>query len=299
MGESNNLNDTGKTNIFSKIFGGIHMTWPKTIISAAAAAVLTALIVILPVFSGTSFENIGVCFEFWVMAALFIVLNCEKPLEAALKTFVFFLISQPLIYLFQVPFYSEGWAIFKFYKYWFIWTLLTIPGGYIAWYVKKQNWLSVIIYGVAEGLLAVEFGASNGHFVELTLGFPHQLIACIFILFEMILFAVLLFKGEKRLVSILAGLLMTAGMLVFTTDLFFTHSTVADFYPSAEGPYTIVSIDDNVEVVSTEDNEIKVRLTEYGEYEIVFEDASGNTWTQHITFDSTMVSYEEEEQNNK
>ncbi len=41
--------------------------------------------------------------------------------------FFFFLISQPLIYLLQVPFSSMGFELFIYYKYWFIWTLLTIP----------------------------------------------------------------------------------------------------------------------------------------------------------------------------
>ena len=37
----------------------------------------------------------------------------RQPLICAAKVFVFFLISQPLIYLFQVPFSQDGWGLFR------------------------------------------------------------------------------------------------------------------------------------------------------------------------------------------
>ena len=61
--------------------------------------------------------------------AMYIILNCDSPLEAGKKTFIFFLISQPLIYLVQVPFSWLHWAIFVYYPTWGILTLFTFPGA--------------------------------------------------------------------------------------------------------------------------------------------------------------------------
>lgn len=80
-------------------------------------------------------------------ASPIVITNCKKPTEAALKVFVFFLISQPLIYLLESPF--VGLEVFYYYPRWFIYTLLTLPGGYVAWYITKRNWLSAVILSVA------------------------------------------------------------------------------------------------------------------------------------------------------
>jgi hypothetical protein len=107
----------------------------------------------------SSFHEIAVHLEAWVLFAILIIVNCEKPLEAALKTFVFFLISQPLVYLLQVPFTWMGWQIFQFYPYWGFVTVLTLPGAFIGWFIKKDNLLSGLILSVMLVLLVLQ-GAS-------------------------------------------------------------------------------------------------------------------------------------------
>ena len=67
----------------------------------------------------------GVSFESWIFFTVIIMANCyrqedtkdgsffekiRQPLICAAKVFVFFLISQPLIYLFEVPF-SEAFRV--------------------------------------------------------------------------------------------------------------------------------------------------------------------------------------------
>ena len=101
-----------------KLFGGIKMTWPRLILFAVISGIVTALIALL-VPEGNSVKQIAVTFEVWIVLAIIIVVNCEKPLEAACRTFVYFLISQPLVYLIQVPFNSMGWGLFGYYRYWF------------------------------------------------------------------------------------------------------------------------------------------------------------------------------------
>lgn len=55
----------------------------------------------------------GETLEAWVFFAVIIIANAKSSLDSALKTFVFFLISQPLIYLLQVPFTWQGWGSFS------------------------------------------------------------------------------------------------------------------------------------------------------------------------------------------
>ena len=122
-----------------KLYGGINLTWSGVILYAVGAAVLTTVFLVLPIFQGTSFARMGETLEAWVFFAVIIIANAKSPLDSALKTFVFFLISQPLIYLLQVPFTWQGWGIFQYYKHWFILTLCTFPAAYIGWYIKKKN----------------------------------------------------------------------------------------------------------------------------------------------------------------
>ena len=120
--------------MLKKIFGELKMSWVTVLILAVISGVYTALMAML-VPDNCSFHDIAVTMEVWILLAIIIITNCEKPLEAAAKTFVFFLISQPLVYLIQVPFSPMGWGIFGYYRYWFIVTLLTFPGAFIGWFI--------------------------------------------------------------------------------------------------------------------------------------------------------------------
>lgn len=103
---------------FDRIFGGIDLMWLKVIIFAAASGVVTGIIMALPLPEFISFRNIGTCFEMWICLAIAVISNCRKPVEAGLKTFVFFLVSQPLVYLVQVPFSRLGFGLFSYYPQW-------------------------------------------------------------------------------------------------------------------------------------------------------------------------------------
>ena len=141
-----------------KLFLQTDMGWLRVILFAAASAVVTALFLLIPALKGTSLENIGVYPESWLLFAILIIMNCKKPLEAGSKTFVFFLLSQPLIYLLQVPFSPLGWQLFQYYPRWFLITLLCFPGGIVAWYVKKDHFLSSLILAAACALSGVLLG---------------------------------------------------------------------------------------------------------------------------------------------
>ncbi|MBQ1586316.1 pilus assembly protein N-terminal domain-containing protein [Ruminococcus sp.] len=168
-----------------KLFGGLNMSWPVVIIFAVATAVVTAVFLIVPVFQNTSFIRMGETMEAWVLFAIIIMSNCKKPLESALKTFVFFLISQPLIYLLQVPFSEMGFGLFMYYKYWAIWTVLTFPMAFVGWFITKRNWLSLLI--LSPILFLLMFTSVNS-FMFTFRHFPHQLITALFCLAQIVLY---------------------------------------------------------------------------------------------------------------
>ena len=116
--------------VLQKIFGGLNITWPRVIILAVILGVYTAIVSLL-VPDGNSFHDIAVMPEWWILPAILIIVNTKTPLDSALKVFVFFLISQPLVYLVEVPFSPNGWDLFKYYPYWFKITLCTFPAAFI------------------------------------------------------------------------------------------------------------------------------------------------------------------------
>ena len=167
---------------FQLIFGGLNITWPKLIIISVILGVYTAIVAML-VPDGNSFHDIAVTVEWWILPAMLIILNSKKPLEAAQKTFVFFLVSQPLVYLVQVPFSYMGWGLFGYYKYWFVLTLLTFPAAFLVWYVKKDKWYSGIILSLVT-IVLIYMG--TGYAKNIITNFPNHLLSIIYC-FEILL----------------------------------------------------------------------------------------------------------------
>lgn len=193
-----------------RLFGNLKMSWSKVILFAIAAAVLTTVFLMLPVFKNTSFERMGVHLEAWIFFAVIIMSNCVRPLESALKTFVFFLISQPLIYLFQVPFSSMGFGLFQYYPHWFMLTLMTFPAAYAGWYIRKKNWLSLLILlpvlVFLTQICVSSFQFAFGHF-------PYRLVTAVFCLLQVVLY-LYAFTSDRRQ-KLLGFLVPLALILVF------------------------------------------------------------------------------------
>ena len=184
------------------------MTWKRVILFAIGVAVFTATMLVIPFTIHTSLSNPGTYLESWILFALIIIMNCNKPLEAGLKTFVFFLISQPLIYLLQVPFSSLGWQIFMFYPQWGLLTLLAFPGAMIAWLIKKDNVLSAIILSFATMYLTFQ----GIYFMcEMLNFFPHNLLSFIYCFVLIFVFILVLLKNKRN--RIIAFSLTGIGLL--------------------------------------------------------------------------------------
>ena len=256
-----------------KLYGGLNMSWMAVILFAVATAVLTAVFLIVPIFKNTSFERMGVTLEAWIFFAVIIMANCKKPLESALKTFVFFLLSQPLIYLLQVPFSSLGWGIFGFYRYWFIWTLLTFPMAFVGWYIGRKNWLSLLILMPALCLLTSDY---VGAFRETIAHFPHLLITALFCLGQVLIY-LYAFTSDKwqKLVGFLVPLAIVIVMLLVTPRVDIGMIDTLPDEPSFSSQATVTVEDASVADVSLtipEEGRVQINAHKYGTTAVTIKD---------------------------
>ena len=84
-----------------KLFGEIDLNWKKLIILSIIMGIYPGIVAMIPVLKDTSITDLTVTFEVWIFFGIFIIMNSKSAKESALMCFVFFLISQPLIYLTQ------------------------------------------------------------------------------------------------------------------------------------------------------------------------------------------------------
>lgn len=199
-----------------KLFGKLNMSWLTVAIFAAITGIYSGLVMLVPALKETSFQDIGISYEWWLIFAVIVVVNCNKWWDAALKCFVFFLLSQPICYLVQIPFSAEmtfNMAFHYYYPFWFVMTLLTIPGGLVAYFCKKQNALGAVILGLGNTIQAI-MAVSYTKLAFVT-DFPHHLITfivCIVSIFVMT-FSIQTEK-KNRIISIAIPVVLTAAIFV-------------------------------------------------------------------------------------
>ena len=195
-----------------KLFGGINITWPKLIISAVIAGALTAVIAMIPQLHYTSLHSITTTFEVWILFGIIIIMNSKSNLDAALKCFVFFLISQPLVYLIQVPFSPMGWQLFTYYPYWFIWTLFCFPMGFVGYFMKKGKWWG---YLILLPMIALTAMAYNTYFLYFLFYMPRYILVCLFCVCAMILYPVIIFEDKRiKIVGAAIGIVIVIALTV-------------------------------------------------------------------------------------
>ena len=194
-----------------KLFGGLNLTWPRLLLAAVLAGVYTAAMALIPALAHTSFHTIAETFEVWVLFGILIIMNSRSNLDAALKCFVFFLISQPLVYLIQVPFSTLGWSLFSYYPYWLVWTVLCLPMGWIGYYMKKGKWWGYPILLPMIGLTAASY---RSWFASFLFYRPRYLLICLFCACGMILYPAAIFSDRRiRTVGAAVG---AAGVIILT-----------------------------------------------------------------------------------
>ena len=204
-------------NILKKLFGELNLTLKKVILFAIISGIYTAIMAMLPIFSNTSFHDIAVSFEVWILFGIIIITNSKSPKDSAFKCFIFFLISQPIVYLLQVPFNSEGFHIFRYYKYWFIWTILTLPMGYIGYYIKKNKWYSLFI------LIPILLFLGSHYYEylkQLIYDFPYHLLTVLFCLITLIIYPIFIFNNKKLNIS---GFIISILIIIVFSIMAFTY----------------------------------------------------------------------------
>ncbi len=242
-----------------KLFGGIDLTWKKLIIFAVTAGIYTGVMAALPITKDTSFADISITFEWWVLFGIIIIVNSKTPLDSALKCFVFFLISQPLVYLVQVPFNAYGWGIFRYYPGWLVWTLCTIPMGFIGHFMKKEKWWSLVILVPMLAFVGYHYYGFLGEAVSF---FPNHLLSAVFCAATMIIYPLYIFRERwLRLAGVIisAVIIAAASVLSVSAGRSWYNTTILVENGSME-----VSFDDSY-TVSLEDES-------YGNVYIVYEE---------------------------
>ena len=203
-----------------KIFGEINLTWKKVILYAIVIGVAVGLLNSVPMLKDTTVTDIATVFDFWILCGILIIMNSKSNLESALKCFVFFLISQPLIYLCEVPFNDLGWDLFVYYKPWFIWTLLCFPMGYIGYYIKKDKWYGLLI--LLPIMILLGMGLSST-ITNIKYSFPRHLINTLFVVASFIIYPLFLFSNKKlKYIGISLSVII---MLIFGIKPLLTPST--------------------------------------------------------------------------
>lgn len=255
------------------------MSWAKVIILAVFSAVLTAALNLIPALNDTSFQDIAVNPEAWILFAMLIIMNCETRWEAVFKTFIFFLISQPLIYLIEAVFGDVGFEVFQYYRYWFFVTLLTIPGAAIAFQVKKGGWPGAVVLSVAIaflGCMAVRY------FRSVTLFFPHHLISMIFCL-ALAVMMILLFIEMRKPRFFALGILAAAIIVSLVVTKPVRNHTIM----FTEGDWTYEIEDPSVvEIEKTGPGSFTVHAGKPGGTSVMFTNENGETREYYISFSS-------------
>lgn len=237
-----------------KLFGEINLTWKRTIIFAIIAGAYTAIMAMIPMAKDTSFADITVSFEVWIFFGIFIIMNSKSAKDSALKCFVFFLISQPLVYLIQDVIKHSSLFI-TYYRNWVFWTIATIPMGFIGYYMKKDEWWGLLILAP----ILVFLGEHYSTYLSKTMfSFPYHLLTTLFCLITLIIYPIAIFNNKKNKV---VGIVISVLIIIVMTGLALSKPAVYNttiFVNGEEHKF---------------DNTYKVYLTDesFGKVYIVFE----------------------------
>ena len=208
-----------------KLFGGINLSWPKVILMAVLAGAYTAFMAMWFLVRNTSFIDISVSFEVWIFFGIFIIMNSKSPIDSAAKCFIFFLISQPPIYLLQDVINGSN-LFLTYYRNWVLWTVACVPMGFIGYYMKKDKWWGLIILTPILLFLGEHYGT---YFSLTNYYFPYHLLTTIFCFATLIIYPLYIFNNKKvRIAGVIISLLIIAGMStycllkpkIYSTDIF-------------------------------------------------------------------------------
>ncbi len=198
-----------------RLFGKLKMNWLAVVLFAIVAGIYTGIVMLVPAFNHTSLQDIGVSYEVWVLLAIIVVVNCEKPVEAMLKCFVFFLISQPLVYAVEVAcgHLSFDLAMNYYTKIWLPMTFLTLPGGFVAFFAKKENTFGQVVLGIGNAIVSL---MGVNYALEVVSDFPHHLLTTVFCAVEVVVTTLCIQKSlHGRIIAFATTVILTVSVVVF------------------------------------------------------------------------------------
>ena len=234
-----------------KLFGGIDLTWKKLIIFAVICGFYTGVMAMIPATQDTSFRDISISFEWWILFAIIIIVNSKTPLDSAMKVFVFFLISQPLVYLVQVPFSPLGFGLFKYYPAWFQWTVLTLPMAFVGHFMKKDKWWGLLILAPMLLFLGFHYVSFFGEAIHF---FPNHLLSALFCAVTLIIYPLYIFHDKRiRIAGLILSVLILAAATVYGIADERSHTYDTSLLPSG-GETCGIEYDDSYQVYLEDDS---------------------------------------------
>lgn len=215
-----------------KIFGNITISYKFIIVFSIIIGILVGGLNRIPIFINTSLTDPSVYLEFWVVLAIFIIVNSKSYKDVAIKCFLFFLISQPIIYLSEIiidsflynkVFINLIKEYFLNYYFgggkWFLITILTIPGSLIAYKIKDEKVISAIILSIATIFLS--YTGISYLLNSIFYNFPRHIISGLFCLFFAYYFIFIILKNKKqRIVSfVITSIGIIISFFIFFKDI--------------------------------------------------------------------------------
>ena len=267
-----------------KLFGGIDLNWKKLIIFAIIAGIYTAIMAMLPIAKNTSFADITISFEVWILFGILIIMNSKSAKDSALKCFIFFLISQPLVYLIQ-DIINHSKLFLTYYRFWIIWTICTIPMGFIGYFMKKDKWWGLAILTPMLIFLGIHY---SGFLGETLYYFPYHLLSTLFCIVTLLLYPICIFNDKKVKIT---GTIISLIIIIAMTFISFTNNTtynttilVSDSETGKvfDNSYKVYLEDDRLGKVhieydeSLEDYKVDAEFKRAGITNLVLEDSNGN-----------------------
>lgn len=272
----------GQAGPLDRLFTELPMTWPRVIVFAVVVAVITAALNLVPALKDTSATDVAVSYEWWLLFGVIVATNCERPVEAGLKTFVFFLVSQPLIYLIEMPFL--GPSVWSYLPYWLGATVACLPAGMLANKMRERGVLGTIALIMALAMLAFLAGDYGWKAWYL---FPRHLVTALFILVEMVALAIEFSRPGRARVAMLA---VTAVLLVAAVvyQLWgYPASSSAAVLP--EGTWTATL--DGPGSAEIEGDQLSYSSNTVGSGTVTCTDANGRTIVFDVGMDGRRVVY--------
>ncbi len=281
-------------------------SWGFIVLFALIVGIVVGVLDCIPALADTSFTDPALTFDVWIPLAIFVVLGGKNTLDAALKCFVFFLVSQPVIYLVEIAasvlsgselaeMFHQYFVVYYIGAGWLWWTLLTLPGGAIAYQVKRDNVPAAVILAVATGGL-VGLGM-NYVFETLPSSFPRHLLSTIFCF--VMAFALCFMVLKKKKIRLLAvAITAVATITVTAMFLFFSGKPVDSMTTYDVGPKTAVSCEVKdtaiAEAELDSDNALVIHTAEaIGNTVITVTYDDGTTADFLVTVDSHALNIEE------